>query len=153
MTYIDQWDDTGAFLYRNMPETCLDAFFHEERDTIRISRDLGKWWVAEDGVMGQSPYDTLQQAKEAGDTIVEEAEAALDAKLFEEAGLSPEEWCLVHGDGIRFEQIDGDRWIDGDTRGGMADRQSWDAMKGDDLLSSGHASVKDALAAYDMMAA
>ena len=148
MTYIDLWDDTGAFHYRNMPEAGLDAFFTEEREIIQISFDLGKWWLAEDRVQGQASYDTLQEAKAAGDAIVEEAETALDAKLLEEAGLDPKTWRVRYDDGIRFEEIDGDRWIDGDTRDGMAGRQRWDAMKGDDLLSRGHATVQEALAAF-----
>lgn len=145
---VDEWDDAGPFLYRILPETGLDAFFHEERDMIRISPDLGKWWLGEDGVMGQDAYDTLEKAKAAGDGQVAELEAGLEAMLIKEAGLDPDKWRIDLKDGISFHEIDGDRWIWGDTRDGMAGRQRWEAMRGDDMVSKGHATVADALAAF-----
>jgi hypothetical protein len=147
-TTVDEWDDAGPFLYRILPETGLDAFFHEERDHSRISHSLGKWWLGEDRVMGQDAFDTLDEAKAAGDAQVAELEAGLDAMLLKEAGLDPAAWKVDYSDGISFIEIEGDRWIYGDTRDGMAIRQRWEAFLGDDLLSKGHATVAEALAAF-----
>jgi hypothetical protein len=145
---VDEWDDAGPFLYRILPETGLDAFFHEERDNIRISRSLGKWWLAEDGVMGQTPYDTLAQAKAAGDEQMAELEEGLNAMLLEEAGLDAEAWRVDVSHGISFYENGGDCWIYGDTRDGMADRQRWEAMRGDEMVSRGHDTVAKALASF-----
>ena len=145
---VDEWDDAGPFLYRILPETGLNAFFHEERDNIRISRSLGKWWLGEDGVMGQTPYDTLEEAKAAGDEQVNELEEGLNAMLLEEAGLDAEAWRVDLSHGISFYENGGDRWIYGDTRDGMADRQRWEAMRGCEMVSKGHETVAAALAAF-----
>ena len=145
---VDLWDDAGPFLYRMLPETGLDAFFHEERETIRISAALGKWWLGQDGRMGQDSFDTIEAAKAAGDKEVAELEAALDGMLLKEAGLDASAWRVDYSDGIAFHEIAGDRWIVGDVRDGMADRQRWDARRGDDIVSEGHATVAAALAAF-----
>lgn len=145
---MDDWDDAGPFLYRILPETGLDAFFNEKRDNIRISESLGKWWVGEDRVMGQDAYDTLREAKAAGDVQVAELENGLTAMLLNEAGLNADEWRVDLQDGISFYANDGDQWIYGDTREGMAGHQRWEAMRGDDLVSKGHRTIAEAIASF-----
>lgn len=141
----DQWEDAGAFLYRNMPETSLDDFFREERIMLRISQEMGKWWLAEDGVQGESVYETLDEAKDGGDAIIEKAEAHMEAKLLKESGLDPKSWRIVVGDGVAFHSRQDRRSIvmdHGSRRGGG---QMWIAMDDNDIISEGHREAKDAL--------
>jgi len=135
MDTVDLWDDAGPFLYRHMPEGGLAAFFSEERDMLQINRESDGYWLSNSAAQGASRYDSVQEAKVAGDVQIAEAEAGLDARLLAEAGLSADDWTVSYEDGPRFEQNDGPLWIIANADG-MRARQSWDLMSGDDLLLS-----------------
>lgn len=145
MSDVDMWDDTGAFEYRILPESGLDAFFTEERDMLMITHELGSHWLGETRVAGQTPYDTLAEAKAAGDEQIAELEAKQDAELLKEAGLDAAEWRISYRDGLRLERIDGTAGIVADENAG---RQRWDAYgQDDDPVATGVATVAEALAA------
>jgi len=145
MSGIDMWDDAGPFEYRFLPESSLDAFFTEERDMLTITPERGRFWLGETGVAGQAPYDTLAEAKAAGDEQIAGLEAEQDGKLLKEAGLDPADWRVTYRDGLRFERIDGTAGIIADDQ---APRQRWDAYGlGDDPVATGVKSVAEALAA------
>lgn len=146
---MDLWEDVGPFLYQNMPENDLSAFFTEERDMLRISHDMNKWWVAEDGRAGEDPHETLAQAKADGDARLAAAFEQQEAVLMAEAGLDPASWALDLTNGISFRETGGSRSIIGDTHQPVALRQSWSAWIGDDMLAAGMTSVADALRAFD----
>ena len=144
----DLWEDVGPFLYRELPEASLDAFFGDERDMIQISHSLGKWWVAETGVMGETPHETLEQAKEDGDERIAEAESKQDADLLKDAGLDPSTWSVCYRDALTFVDAKGDRAIVADTDD-LRNEQRWDAFRGDDAVALGVYGVAEALAAFD----
>lgn len=144
---IDLWDDAGPFLYRHLPETCLSDFFTEERDMIQITRDLGKWWIGQTGVMGQSPYDDLDDAKRAADAEISEMETGQAARLLAEAGLDPSEWSIDLSDGITFEHQTDPISIIGDTGDIPPGRQSWSVIRADSEIACGCETVAAALIA------
>lgn len=143
MSEPDLWDDAGPFVYRILPETCLDAFFSEEREMLMITQERGTFWLGETRVAGQSSYPTLAEAKAAGDEQIEKMEARQDAMLLAAAGMDPSEWRVTHKDGLTLERIDGKAAIVADT---SAQRQRWDAYAaGDDPVATDLASVAAAL--------
>jgi len=144
----DLWEDVGPFLYRELPEMSLDAFFGDERDMVQISHSLGKWWVAETGVMGETPHETLEQAKTDGDRRIAEAESKQDAQLLDEAGLDPATWAVCYRESLTFVDAQGDRAIVAETDE-LRNEQRWDAFSGDDAVASGVYGVAEALAAFD----
>ena len=102
---------------------------------LQINRESDGYWLTNSAAQGASRYDSVQEAKVAGDVQIAEAEAGLDARLLAEAGLSADDWTVSYEDGPRFEQNDGPLWIIANADG-MRARQSWDLMSGDDLLLS-----------------
>lgn len=148
MSMPDLWDDAGPFVYRILPETCLDAFFSEEREMLMITQERDMFWLGETRVAGQTPYPTLADAKAAGDEQIEGMEARQDAALLAEAGLDPSEWRVTYKDGLTLERIDRTAAIVADT---SAQRQRWDAYAtGDDPVATDLASVAAALAALTL---
>jgi len=146
---MDLWDDAGAFLYRHMPESGLAAFFSEERDMLQISRESDGYWLSDSAAQGAGRYDSLEEAKAAGDEQIAEAERNLDARLLAEAGLPSEEWTVSYEDGLRFEQKDGPLWIAANADG-MGTRQSWDLMSKDDVLVSEAGDIATIVAAMSL---
>lgn len=143
MSKPDLWEDTGAFHYRHLPEGNLDAFFTEERDMLTISFDLGKWWMGETGTVGQMPYNTLEEAKAAGDEQIDDLESKQDAALLHEAGLDPKEWKITYQEGVRFDRIDGTAGI---YAVDQEDSQCWDVYaRTDDPIATDVSTIAEAL--------
>lgn len=146
----DLWDDAGSFLYRHLPETGIDDFFTEERDTIRISREGTRWWVNQDGVIGEDPHDTLTSAKRAADAVIEAMEASQDADLIAEARLDPQKWRVSYSEGLAFLEIDGERSIVSDAGTIPTGEQSWIAFRGDDVVAEDLPDLSAARRALDV---
>lgn len=137
--------EVHTFEYRILPESTLGAFFTEERDMLTITAENGRWWLGETGVAGQMPYDTLAEAKAAGDQQIVELEERQNATLLREAGLPADEWGVTYRDGLRFARIGGGAEIVADEQ---AHQQRWDVFAGtDDPVATGLASIADAVAA------
>lgn len=146
---VDLWEDAGPFLYRNLPEEGIDAFFTEERDMITIERSMDKWWIGETGTMGQQPYGSLDEAKSAADARIADAERTLDGRMLAEAGLDPTRWRVRYDDGIAFDEIDGERWMQADTDAHDG-THSWMAYRGDEIVADRLDSLPKAKAALGL---
>lgn len=146
MDDMDLWDDAGPFLYRNMPESGIDAFFTEERDMLQITRESDGYWLNDSGRQGADRYDTVAEAKTSGDERITAAENVLDARLLAEAGLPAESWKVSYQDGLRFERQEGGLCIV--ANGHNTDtRQSWDLIAGDETLLADAPDIAAVLAA------
>ena len=144
---IDQWEDAGPFLYRNLPEARLSDFFSEEREMLRIERDAGGWWLNDSRSPGAARHADLDQAKADGDATILKAEARMEADILAEAGLQATEWTVSYRDGLRFDRIGGSLGIVADD----AQSPSWSVYDGDDVVIEGAATISMAVAAASVI--
>lgn len=135
MSEIDMWDDAGPFVYRNLPESCLSAFFTEERDLLQISKEKDGYWLQDARRPGSSRYDTLSEAKAAGDEEIAEAQCRQDARLLTEAALDKTQWTVSYEDGLRFENASNGLSIVAEIDG-VSTSQSWYLFHGDEAIVS-----------------
>ena len=133
MDNLDQWDDTGAFHYRQIPEPNLAAFFNEERSILTITKEKDGWWLNNPEAMGEDLYPTLDEAKAAGDEIIKAGEDGLELRLLTEAGLSTENWKVDLSDGLTFKHLSKPIEIVANTEN-SGGTQSWSLFRGDDEL-------------------
>jgi len=104
----DMWDYSGAFWHRDLPSETIRQFVTgEERPMMTIAEERGKYWLGDNRHGGQSPFDSLQAAKDAGDARHDELYAVEGRTLAQDAGLAPDEWTFRHaptGDYVWFEK-------------------------------------------------
>lgn len=146
MTKPDEWNDTGAFHYRDLPETSVSKFFGEDRDMLRITNERGQYWMLDTRYPGETPYASLKQAKAEGDKIIEDLLKRQEKDLLADAGLSPLDWKVSFKDGLAFEHKTFPRQIVAETE---CDHEAWSAVKEDISVATFCCSVLDALSSFD----
>ena len=92
---VDEWDFSGSW-YRILPPDSISKLFQEEQDMITISEESDGFWMSIRGKNGSDRFDTLAQAKEAGNKIVEMAESSMSSKMIEESGLDSSLWSFSY---------------------------------------------------------
>lgn len=105
MSY-DPWDQASSTMwFVHIDPDTLEGLWSEEQETLYINQDEHGYWLSEPGVMGQSCFDTLDEAKAAGNEILLKAEDDLPAKMLADGGLDPSVWSFEYREGARFRHL------------------------------------------------
>ena len=127
---LDAWDQHGPLNYfRSLPSSTVVEAVTGECESLMIDGeppadvDAEKhvWWLSHPAVQGSSMFDTLAEAKAAGDAVIEELETALPMKMAKAASLDTDTWrYAVYSDPPSFmhrtdsdasiEHLGGDQW-------------------------------------------
>lgn len=140
----DMWDSTGEgrdrVWFRRLPEMTLAEAISGETGMVSITMDAGRYWLADSRKAGQDDFPSLEEAKAAGDHIVEEANRRQRQSLLESSGLNPEEWTVrFETNGPVFEKADESRlWLQVATDG------QWMLMDGDVVAGTARTPVEAA---------
>lgn len=147
MSY-DPWDQASPTMwFVHIDPDTLEGLWSEEQETLYINRDEHGYWLGEPGVMGQSCFDTLEEAKAAGVAVLLQAEDDLAGKMIKDAGLDPDVWSFEYLEGARFKHLqDESLVIEIDIESSSRDRR-FAAYAGDDEVGeyAGAAEAADAL--------
>jgi hypothetical protein len=101
----DLWDDAGTFWYRHLPPSTVASLFSGECDLLTVREEDG-FWLSRTGEMGSSPFATLEEAKRAGDAVIDGAWCCMGGRISRDAGLSPSVWSFSYGEAPSFTFLD-----------------------------------------------
>jgi hypothetical protein len=95
----DFWDrlDNDNYWYHLAARTASE-YFSGESDKIYLQREYGKWWVKTDNELGASEYDTLEEAKAAGEGTVRDSYEMMEGRILENLGMTAE-WTIKADNG------------------------------------------------------
>jgi len=92
----DLWESlSGDTWYRPLPPDDVEQYLSGETGTLTISRDGDGYWLSDPSRAGQSEFETLSAAKQAGDKIFDGLDAETGSRLARAAGLDPEAWAFA----------------------------------------------------------
>jgi hypothetical protein len=101
--YVDFWDNHRDTHFLPLPARTLSQAVSGECETLTITKGTyeGKdaWWLSDPATNGEAPYESLLEAKKAGDAISEKDMADQPAVIAQHSGLDPAAWL--------FKEIDG----------------------------------------------
>lgn len=103
-TYVDLWDKIDEDQYWfPLPATTAATYLSGMTDLIYVRRDevdANRWWVSITNELGMTDYDTLEEAKAAGDEIIARYQSDQLADITVDLDVSPDEWDVELGDEI-----------------------------------------------------
>jgi hypothetical protein len=111
----DQWDMLDSNTYwLPLPATTVDEYLSGETPSIFIRREGGSWWLSQSDENGASDYAKLEDAKVAGDKVIQQLYDDQVALITADIGVSPDEWEVELDDTMinLTSKLDGDILID-----------------------------------------
>ena len=103
----DPWDQASKTMWHAPiePDT-LPGLWAQPHDSLFINKAKDGYWISEPGVMGEGRYDTLAEAKAAGNAILAKATTDLESNMLRDAGLDAAVWSFEYREGARFTHRD-----------------------------------------------
>lgn len=96
----DMWDQLDANTYwQSLPATTADEYFSGETASIFIKKENGLWWITTYEGSGADAYQTLEEAKAAGQRTIDQGYEQMNAEIIKDLGVD-DLWGVDTGDGF-----------------------------------------------------
>lgn len=148
---MDLWDQADSRTWHlSLPAMTVGEYVSGETESLFIREERGTFWLSDPRRQGQSECKTLEEAKKAGDEIVDEMYESQPRAIAEAARL-PEGWVLRgEPDGFVFFAKEGMEPGEGPeiVRNGPRD---WTVVEADEEVVSKKESAAEALAEFERL--
>lgn len=92
---INEWEQLdGNTWYQNLSPAFLSHAIAHENPTVSITKSHGAYWLHNGNQPGETDYQTLEEAKAAGDRLAAVSHDTLSDRMARDAGLDPDQWIF-----------------------------------------------------------